>query len=525
MEPEIRSLYRQLLDLHSQGLNGVWARIIKNAFAPLFIEPCHYIVGNPPWVNWENLPEAYRRSTMPLWEHYGLFPKRQKAMQTILGAAKYDISMLMTYVAIDRYLRRNGKLGFVISQTLLKSAGAGQGFRRFVLPDNTPIAPSLVEDMVQLKPFEGATNRTATIILNKGQSVKYPVEYQYYTRLARGRGSAIGFDTPYEEVITSKIAGFPWLAQPISTKDSTSAWISARSGALDALIRILGPSPYQAREGTNTGGSNAVFWVEVVGSRPGGNLIVSNITEGARKQVPSTQAAVEAELIYPLLRGANVERWKALTASSIIVTHISGMKLRAVPEAEMEGSFPKTFSYLKRFKDLLRKRPAFRRYFKDDAPFYSIFNIGNYTFSPWKVVWREQAFPFTAAVVGPIDGRVVIPDHKLMIVAVDLEEEAHYLCAVLNSMPVSAAVAAYAIEIQIDTHVLEHISVPRFNKKNSIHSHLAGLSRRAHSAVAQDDVDRLRGVEAEINDWVAKLWGLSEQHLSGIEVFLREVSL
>jgi hypothetical protein len=82
LEPEERaatekllsSLYLKLRELHDQGLNGVWARLMKNAFAPVFLQGCHYVVGNPPWVNWEHLPEDYRLSTKPLWERYGLFP-------------------------------------------------------------------------------------------------------------------------------------------------------------------------------------------------------------------------------------------------------------------------------------------------------------------------------------------------------------------------------------------------------------------------------------------------------------------
>jgi len=185
-EKDLRSLYSQLKELHDEGLNGVWARIIKNAFAPLFIEPCHYIVGNPPWVNWESLPDDYRIQTKPLWEHYGLFP--HGGMDTILGKGKKDISMLMTYVAVDRYLRRGGKLGFVLSQSLFKTSGAGQGFRTFALPDETPFGPITVDDMVDLKPFEGATNRTAVGVFAKGRAVKYPVSYQLWKKRSRGRG-------------------------------------------------------------------------------------------------------------------------------------------------------------------------------------------------------------------------------------------------------------------------------------------------------------------------------------------------
>src|SRR5207244_571306 len=99
---------------------------------------------------------------------------------------KYDISMLMTYVAADRYLRRGGKIGFVLSQTLFKTSGAGQGFRRFILPDATPFGPLIVEDMVDLKPFEGAANRTVVAVFAKGYAVRYPVAYSRWRKIKEG---------------------------------------------------------------------------------------------------------------------------------------------------------------------------------------------------------------------------------------------------------------------------------------------------------------------------------------------------
>ena len=127
----LAALYERLADLHRKGLDGLWARIIKNAFAPVFLERFDYVVGNPPWVNWQSLPEDYRQETKELWVHHGLFP--HSGMDTILGKGKKDISMLMSYVAMDNYLRERGRLGFVITQSVFKTAGAGQGFRRFQL--------------------------------------------------------------------------------------------------------------------------------------------------------------------------------------------------------------------------------------------------------------------------------------------------------------------------------------------------------------------------------------------------------
>jgi len=50
---------------------------------------------------------------------------------------------------------------------------------------------------------------------------------------------------------------------------------------------------YTAHEGVNTGGANAVYWVEIIDQRPDGLVIVSNITEGAKRKVESIQTVIE----------------------------------------------------------------------------------------------------------------------------------------------------------------------------------------------------------------------------------------
>ena len=517
---ELTELFRQLKDLHAQGLNGVWARIIKNAFAPLFVEPCHYIVGNPPWVNWESLPDDYRRQTKPLWEHYGLFP--HEGMDTILGKGKKDISMLMTYVSVDRYLHRTGKLGFVLPQNLFKTSGAGQGFRRFLLPQDTPFGPLVVEDMVELNPFEGATNRTAVAVFLKGRRVRYPVPYQYWLKRSSGRGSAVGFDTPYEEVTAQKITFRAWHAEPVDPRDPSSSWITSRRKALKALHNVLGKSYYTAHAGSFTGGANGVYWVEVLGRRPGGSAIVANITEGARRTVPRTQAALEAELLYPLLRGRDVARWSAVPSAHILMAQDPETR-RGIAVAVMEETYPKAHSYLSKFARVLKTRAAFRRYFRVDSdPYWSMFNVSHFTFASWKVVWREQASTFTAAVVGPLEDRPVIPDHKLMMVEVESSTEAFYLCGALNSAPARQAIAAYAIQIQMDTHILGNVAVARFAANNKTQCRLASLSEAAHVATAAGDAGALPGIEHGIDRTAARLWNLSDDDLAEIYRSLEE---
>ena len=64
-----------MAELEKQNRNRIWARFIKNAFAPVFKSQKRFdfVVGNPPWVNWESLADEYRAETKRLWRDYGFF--------------------------------------------------------------------------------------------------------------------------------------------------------------------------------------------------------------------------------------------------------------------------------------------------------------------------------------------------------------------------------------------------------------------------------------------------------------------
>jgi SAM-dependent methyltransferase len=51
-------------------------------------------------------------------------------------------------------------------------------------------------------------------------------------------------------------------AEPVASSDHTSPWLTARPKALKAIRKVLGRSEYEAHEGVNTGGTNAVYWLK-----------------------------------------------------------------------------------------------------------------------------------------------------------------------------------------------------------------------------------------------------------------------
>ncbi len=475
-------LFKQLVKLDAEGRNGVWARIIKNAFAPLFTPQVDFVVGNPPWVNWESLPDVYRRSTAKLWTDYDLF--RQKGLKAKLGGAKDDISILMTYVCHDAYLKPSGKLGFVITQSVFKTKGGGEGFRgfRYSRPGNaeTHMAPLEVEDLSNLQPFEGATNRTAIFTAGKSaKPVAYPVPYVLWNKHKR---AAIEQDSSLKYVF-SKVDRLSQVATPVEKTDLRSPWITASAPVLKVLSALRGQGRYSSRKGVYCP-TNAIYWLTDCKKGAGKTLVVTNLSDTGKKKLRQVTAAVEPTFVHDLVRGKDVGRWRWNTATKIILPQDPAHPSTAVPVDTLKVKFPKTFVFFKGFEKEIRACALLAQFFNPKVdPFYSSYNVGGYTYAPFKVVWKEICREIESVVIEDPD-RSVVPDHKLVMVAFDKAEPAYFLSGLLNSIPVGLFVRSYAVQTSISGHIFDYVAFPQFDSKDATHRDIAKHARDLHSAKA-----------------------------------------
>jgi len=511
-------VYRKLVKLDKANKNGVWARIIKNAFAPLFIDKADYIVGNPPWVNWESLPEGYRDDTKHLWQRYNLFTLSGSAGR--LGGGKKDICMLFVYSSLDNYLKDGGRLGFVINQTVFKTKGAGDGFRqlRFESNDETVvIKPVVVHDLSQIQVFEGATNRTAVFVCKKqNKDFKYPVLYVSWSGPSR-----IDQDEVLESVlkITSR---YKLGALPVEPQEPNSPWLTAPKKSLAGIQKVIGESAYKAHEGVNTGGLNGCFWINIIEKLKDSTLLIENLSDVGKKKVKQVQTVIEPDLIYPLLRGRDVSRWHAESSAYIILSQDPETR-KGIPEAKMKRKYPNTFSYFKKFEGQLRKRASSSvRRLMERGAFYSMFGVGPYTFAPWKVQWKHTGVQ--ECMRACVTDRDKLGDQKVIIVDFQESAEAHFFCACINSIPAFSVIKNY-IGLDASPHVLDYVAIPTFRENNPTHRHLSELSRRCHQAAISGDEKIIANIEAEIDKTAARLWGITDDELKNIQDALRKKAI
>ncbi len=459
------------------------------------------IVGNPPWVNWEYMPEKYRKSTQNLWIDYQLFYAKGRD----LSFSKEDISVLITYLVIDKFLKEGGILAFVIRQGVFKSAQNGVGFRRFRVRDSYDLQVLQVDDLSSIKAFDNATNSTALLYLRKGYETMYPVPYVFWKK--RDDVKRVSFHT-YSELreVKSQVTQINQMAMPAIAEDKTSIWMTAPESDLVQMKKVLGTNSYRARTGVFTGGANAVYWLNIVSSADN-DIEVENVTERAKRKVKHIVTTIEKEHVYPMLKGSNVKKWETMYDTYLLCPHTEETKMWPVPQTEIKELCPKTYAYLEDFRDSLNGRKGFAGWEREiqEKEFHAILRIGEYTFSTYKVVWKYIASEFVCAVIGSVNdqflgNKVIIPNEKVMYISTDDEMEAYYICGILSSTLIAKCVKSYMNPTSISAHILNKLKLPEFERSNPDHMAIARACKEGH---LQKDIEPYM---REIDDIVERLY-------------------
>ena len=191
----LKFTYNQVLALHRNNWNGIWFRIVRNFFWSATAGEFDLILGNPPWVRWSKLPEAYRDRAKPTCEQYDIFSSTPHH-----GGNELDISGMITYTTADKWLAEGGTLAFVITQTHFQSPSS-EGFRRFRINATQHLIPVSVDDMQELKPFPEAANKTSIGVFRKTKRrPAYPVRYRVW-KPRQGNPKAIPTGTAKSAVL------------------------------------------------------------------------------------------------------------------------------------------------------------------------------------------------------------------------------------------------------------------------------------------------------------------------------------
>ena len=140
---------------------------------------------------------------------------------------------------------------------------------------------------------------------------------------------------------------------------------------------------------------------------------------------------IEDRYLYPLLKSSDLGNGRIVPRKAVLVTqkHIGDDTSIIGNEA------PKTWQYLINHAETLdgRKSSIYK-----NRPRFSVFGIGKYSFSSWKVATSGLYKSFSFSVVPPLANRPVMVDDTCYSIPCNTEAEARLLCDLLSSEPALA---------------------------------------------------------------------------------------
>ena len=231
--------------------------------------------------------------------------------------------------------------------------------------------------------------------------------------------------------------------------------------------------------------------------------IENNISRQRRQDVIDKGVnigTIEETYVYPMLGGRNIAKWKVKSNEFMLVPHTTLHKY-GVPEADLAREAPDTFMWLSYYHDeLLATRIQNGKFFNPKInPFYRLDNVGEYTYSPYKVLWKEQSDSMSAVVVSTYyqsipnanrnifsQDKIIVVDSKVLMLDAYNEFEAYFVCGIINSPNVINVVDGYAVSTNRGVDVLKYIAIPKYDHENDIHIKIAMLSKEIHRLAADN---------------------------------------
>ena len=298
-----------------------------------------FLAGNPPWVNFNDLPSAYKQRLKSAFIANGLVEDNQLLL---LGCARVDFSALVLAVAMKENLEAHGEGVFFLPLSLFQNDGAHSGFRRYAI-GGTTFRPTHIWAFTESEVFPEVTTRLGAVRFERDAAASYPIPY-------------------YVE------SGGAWIQRFAAPVGGANAPLAVFDSVLEfeetpCLTMIDVREDQKPRQGVNTCGANDVFIFDDVPADVPKEFLFPLITkECFREDKPSPRKYV----VLP---------YDERTGRPLDETH-----LRSIPA--LAAFFSSRKSQL-----LARKGTMLNTWMKRGI-WWACLGVGEYNFAPFKVVWE-----------------------------------------------------------------------------------------------------------------------------------------
>ena len=165
---------------------------------------------------------------------------------------------------------------------------------------------------------------------------------------------------------------------------------------------------------------------------------------------------LEDTYIYPLLKSSDVGNSRVKSCRKFVIVT---QKNVGEDTSEIKEIAPKTWGYLVRHGEYLDNRKS--SIYKG-KPRFSIFGIGQYSFSDWKIAVSGLYKRLEFNIVPPMNGKPVLFDDTVNFISMNSEEEARFVYELITSQPATDFLSSMIFwdeKRPITTKVLRELSI------------------------------------------------------------------
>ncbi|WP_336715494.1 Eco57I restriction-modification methylase domain-containing protein [Chryseobacterium mucoviscidosis] len=488
IEENIKNLSSQLVRLHKNNWDGIWIRIVSNFMLVARINNIDIIVGNPPWIKWEFLPQAYAEKIKSLCVDRHLF-----SGQTYMGAISLNICALIANVTASTWLNENGVLAFLMPQTLL-TQDSYAGFRNFYtsVDANRRMYLQQLDDWTKSgNPFVDTQEKFMTYYYSN-KVIDYFEEGIPITVLQKKRGillADINSKQTFNEVehLFEKYSAKAFQMDRDRTGYTTLSESSLQDKANFDLI--IGECFYKARSGVEFTPAE-IYFIEpknAVKSKSSYMFQPSEFKNAKHKAVSRLPVQLETKFIKPVIKAPLIEPFRIIENNNYCIFPYEENESKSINPDQLLLESKNLYKYFTSNQKLIGKQSKRSLTISRGTAFYSLSKVGSYTFAPYKVTFRDNT-KLAASVVTEI----MTPwGEKLMPICAKhcpyisqdkkgnniTEEEAYFLCGILNT-PIVQMYFKFTYSTR-SFSINFNIKMPKYNNENKFHKQIVKLAKEA----------------------------------------------
>ena len=352
-------------------------------------------VGNPPWINFSNLDQAYKTKLKLEYRSYGLVRNKR---DILLGASRSDLAALVIQKCMKDLIKQHGSGYFFIPLSLLFNEGANQFFR----PRSSEkgiFAVDEIYDFGQSLVFPSVLTRNGFIAVHRGTMQKFPIKLH---KLKKSDRSTTMYCIPTED---------------------ENSWLQSEHETLTKLPTIVVKSAQKPRQGINSCGLNKLFIFSRVEKE-------NDLTQTPDIYVNGNgeRYEMDSDFMLPLMNTKSFGGKKKTQNRYMLCLYDKfGSPLNYNEIQKLKG----VENYLLKFKAQMESRKGVLIQSQISRGIYwALLGVGPYCFTKFKVAW--MAFGKSIFKAKVLDGKLQGNQSMHAFIPSNTIEDANRICDELN---------------------------------------------------------------------------------------------